>query len=889
MTSMRVTNDVDPTSYNNTELDKQYKTKKFLEYTLAYWDANTCYFDGFLMIFLIYRNTFLFDTLYYNDNPQIRNHMRGIVDKMDKGVDFNIKELNKTDSCLVPSTFYDIGDFQGNDSVEWLKKFLKNIFLSEEQRDLIAIADEKAPKVTEAINKERDARKAAEAAKGADAAAAAKKALDDLKAIEEARRLDMQRVDKALIIRREFLQQESSTTTNECKQYEFTIDISVEHENPSGKIDKISDIYNTTDPTIKKSPDCLQFKIRNYNFPIIFNASVGGSDKKQVIPDEALIINNFIYELIGINTKLSMAHYIYFIKDPDSLNWYHYNDIEYRKKGLTKIDNYNLLIQDSYIAQNTLADPTADFHLNGNSYTFIYYPNKAMVEHHKHLNLVEDQFKQQIMSQKIPPPVAIDFRTYLTLCYDIGIANANIIKQIHASIPEINPPTFDETKFQDKFQEFTKIFKTNNYKDVQETINMYGKKPEFFYTTEKWVLHNEKGSRLLRQCVLQETLCAFASTFYTMTYHEIAHYNMIRFKENSEWQLILNEPTILGHIKVIASDFLDTALKATKIFGETFTILNMANATGFGGGYTHGMSAQEENMFRRTDCHFSMLRTYLSKTDTDKYRHGYFYDDGLNMEARITRGLVFDDRPRVCIRRGESIVEKGEKTLEDIKKYIDYKWLDYYDIFEFYEMRNAAPDLRNKTINPFYKYNTEKDANTTKKPVDDAVAEALYNTATTNPAFEKATLESLIEEAKSTEAIAANAKFKNTQAIADAEAAATKVIIKTMEERIRTQLTELIKKKCKYVILSAFGCGAFHNHPVVVSKLYEEIFKEEYDSKDKITYRGHFKVIIFAIYKNNPNIDNSEQFKKLDNSKVSDPMVKKFLNQLDDSPAAAAA
>ena len=106
-----------------------------------------------------------------------------------------------------------------------------------------------------------------------------------------------------------------------------------------------------------------------------------------------------------------------------------------------------------------------------------------------------------------------------------------------------------------------------------------------------------------------------------------------------------------------------------------------------------------------------MLRTYLSKTDTDKYRHGYFYDDGLNMEARITRGLVFDDRPRVCIRRGESIVEKGEKTLEDIKKYIDYKWLDYYDIFEFYEMRNAAPDLRKKTINPFYEDNTEKDAN----------------------------------------------------------------------------------------------------------------------------------------------------------------------------------
>ena len=113
-----------------------------------------------------------------------------------------------------------------------------------------------------------------------------------------------------------------------------------------------------------------------------------------------------------------------------------------------------------------------------------------------------------------------------------------------------------------------------------------------------------------------------------------------------------------------------------------------------------------------------------------------------------------------------------------------------------------------------------------------------------------------------------------------------------MEERIRTQLTELIKKKCEYVILSAFGCGAFQNHPVVVSKLYEKIFNEIYDStKDNKTYRQHFKVIIFAIYKNNPNIDNSEQFKKLDNSNHHniDINVKKLLDQLDDPPAAAAA
>jgi hypothetical protein len=349
-----------------------------------------------------------------------------------------------------------------------------------------------------------------------------------------------------------------------------------------------------------------------------------------------------------------------------------------------------------------------------------------------------------------------------------------------------------------------------------------------------------------------------------MTYHEIAHYNMIRFKEKSLWKEI--DKSTFGIIKVINSDTLDAALSATKIFGERFTVLNMANATGFGGGYTHGRSAQEENIFRRTDCHFSMLRTNLSLINKGKYKYTYKYkDDGnLTMEERINRGIVFKDQPRVCIRRGESLVLGGNKPQVEILQLIHYKWLDYYDIFQFYEMRNAARDYRNQSDNPFYKAKEGdakkggvKDDNTTKDPIPDDAATALYN------------------EAK-----------KEIKAEADAAEKAKKELVKAivsdMKTRIINQLTQLIKNNCEYVILSAFGCGAFHNHPIVVSNLYNEIFESVYDkaTNPTKTYRDHFKVIIFAIYQNNPKVDNSIQFQILENITKYPPNVQALFAEL---------
>jgi len=375
---------------------------------------------------------------------------------------------------------------------------------------------------------------------------------------------------------------------------------------------------------------------------------------------------------------------------------------------------------------------------------------------------------------------------------------------------------------------------------------------------------------------------------------------MIRFKEKSLWKDI--DKSTFGIIKVINSDTLDAALSATKIFGERFTVLNMANATGFGGGYEHGRSAQEENIFRRTDCHFSMLRNSIGgKYDDTK-------DHGLTMTQRINRGIVFKDQPRVCIRRGESLVPDVNMPSVEILKLIRYKWLDYYDIFQFYEFRNAAPDYRYKVFNPFYKAKEGgvKDDNTTKYPISDDAATALYKEVAEDVKKEVGKAFAEAEAAEAEEVKAAAAEVEEVKTAAGAAAKVNKLeehvkklikavttagyaiktaadkkkatdeankalltqIVSTMRIKIINQLTQLIENNCEYVILSAFGCGAFHNHPIVVFNLYNEIFESFYDKvTPKKTYKDHFKVIIFAIYQNNPNIDNSAQFQQLENIK----------------------
>lgn len=177
-----------------------------------------------------------------------------------------------------------------------------------------------------------------------------------------------------------------------------------------------------------------------------------------------------------------------------------------------------------------------------------------------------------------------------------------------------------------------------------------------------------------RQRVLLETLAKFEEASPTAAYHRSAQQNLARWKKQA------SGPTRSGcDVRVLKGDWGDVAGCLVQEFGEMFAVLNMANAYGPGGGYADGMVAQEENMFRRTDCHFSLdSRTVDPKTD----RYLRHETDLLNaVDGRVYLDTEF---PRVCIRGSE------DRTADDM----GYPWLANEDIFPFFELRAAAVDLR---------------------------------------------------------------------------------------------------------------------------------------------------------------------------------------------------
>ncbi|MCP4893201.1 MAG: DUF2263 domain-containing protein [Actinomycetales bacterium] len=132
-------------------------------------------------------------------------------------------------------------------------------------------------------------------------------------------------------------------------------------------------------------------------------------------------------------------------------------------------------------------------------------------------------------------------------------------------------------------------------------------------------------------------------------------------------------------VQVIAGDWGEVTGHLTAASGEVFAVLNMANAYVPGGGYVEGCPAQEENMFRRTDCHFS-----VHDQEMDPRTQRYLPAVSAKINAELGRVLLDTDCPRVCVRGGE---DRGSEDL-------GYRWLSPQEWFCFYELRAAAVDLR---------------------------------------------------------------------------------------------------------------------------------------------------------------------------------------------------
>jgi hypothetical protein len=184
--------------------------------------------------------------------------------------------------------------------------------------------------------------------------------------------------------------------------------------------------------------------------------------------------------------------------------------------------------------------------------------------------------------------------------------------------------------------------------------------------------YGDAGSALRRD-VLRETISAFEGADPPDRFHRLARRNLDRWKAQSG----ASESGL--RVEVLPGDWGEVTRSLTSAYGVCFAVLNMANAYKPGGAYVEGAIAQEENMFRRTDCH---LR--IGEDEIDARSDLYLPEMMSLLSARD--GVVYLDtqRPRVCIRGPE------DRSRADL----GYAWLPEDQVFPFFELRAAARDLR---------------------------------------------------------------------------------------------------------------------------------------------------------------------------------------------------
>lgn len=240
-------------------------------------------------------------------------------------------------------------------------------------------------------------------------------------------------------------------------------------------------------------------------------------------------------------------------------------------------------------------------------------------------------------------------------------------------------------------------------------------------------------------------------------------------------------------VEVVNKDWGSVTHEATKKYGKSYAVLNMANSSFPGGGVFEGLNAQEENMWHRSTCVSSLLDNHVI---FDENAESFLYDEMTKkmLEAKLEmsdeehaileqRGAktdsvaykaFFDRTSRVCF-RGPEISKRfsdfsftESRMVISLDRLLSYSFLPAQEIFPFYELRSAAPMF---------------------DPKDPLLKEQL-------------------------------------------------------RQGIASQLDTLILEGQKHVVLGAWGCGVFKNDPELVAQIYREEIEKRAD---------FFEHIIFAV------------------------------------------
>ncbi len=129
------------------------------------------------------------------------------------------------------------------------------------------------------------------------------------------------------------------------------------------------------------------------------------------------------------------------------------------------------------------------------------------------------------------------------------------------------------------------------------------------------------------------------------------------------------------NVDLCKADCLKTVKHFTKKNGAIYALLNMANKEFIGGHYESGFIAQEETIWNRTSCHFSVKDSDRKQDEPNKYTEELSQLINCNDSIKSDEVYLDMDWPRTCIL-------KSDKT-----------YLSQENYFPFWELRSAAEDL----------------------------------------------------------------------------------------------------------------------------------------------------------------------------------------------------